>query len=66
VLSCKAVSSLTFQPGGHFDLIVSVTPVAGGDLVNPTGGICQIDPDNNIAEDIEGNNICTDNVAVSE
>ena len=49
---------------GSFDVAFSVTPTALGDLVNPEGGVCKVDPDSVVVEDDESNNTCTDTVSV--
>jgi hypothetical protein len=52
--------------GGSFDIQIDVTPVEGGTLTNPTGGVCQVDPDNVEPEDSELNNNCnSDEVTVT-
>ena len=66
VLTCVALGSLTFQPGGSFDVSVQAAPTATGDLVNPTDGECTIDPDDEIVESNEDNNSCSDTVTVTE
>jgi LPXTG-site transpeptidase (sortase) family protein len=50
---------------GSFDVVFSVTPDTAGSLVNPdSSGVCQVDPDDEINEDDETNNDCTDTVTV--
>jgi hypothetical protein len=51
---------------GAFEVTFPVTPSAAGDLVNPAeGGVCQVDPDDTLAEDNESNNHCSDHVTVN-
>jgi uncharacterized repeat protein (TIGR01451 family) len=64
-LECTASgSSVTIGSSGSFEVVFTVTPTAVGDLVNPTGGICEVDPAGTIVEDIEDNNECSDMVSV--
>ena len=82
VIDCVIVNLLftcTLTSGGPLTLTpstiipigsVQVTPtIASGALVNPTGGICRVDPDNEIVEvndEVNGtdNNDCNDTVIV--
>jgi LPXTG-site transpeptidase (sortase) family protein len=51
---------------GTFDVVFDVTPSATGDLTNPdTNGVCQVDPDDHVAEINESDNACTDTVTVT-
>jgi hypothetical protein len=51
---------------GSFDVVFSTTPNAAGVLNNPaSGGICRVDPNNNVAESDETNNDCVDTVNVT-
>ena len=66
-LTCMADdSNVTIEADtGSFDVVFSVTPDTAGSLVNPDGsGVCQVDPDDQISEDDESNNDCTDTVTV--
>ena len=47
------------------ELLRTFEDAAAGDLVNPTGGVCQVDPDALIAENNEGNNSAADTLAVN-
>ena len=65
VLSCVANGGpVTFANGASFDAEFSVTPASSGSLVNPTGGVCSVDPDGFVTEGNEENNSCTDTVTV--
>lgn len=80
-LTCWADDgTVTFGPGGFFDVFVNVdlNPSASGVITNPradrsrfdeSNGICQVDPYNEVIETIEtigGNNYCGDSIAVEE
>ena len=82
-ISCSVVSSLltcTANNGsvtigattGSFTVTVKVGPKVTGDRVNPTGGICMVDPPQGVTapvdvidESDETNNTCSDTVTVS-
>ena len=49
---------------GSFDVVFSVTPTTLGTLTNPTGGLCQVDPNDDVTESDESDNDCTDAVVV--
>lgn len=65
VLECTASSTVTFD-GTTADVSITfeVTPTASGNLVNPTGGVCQVDPDALHTELSESNNDCSDTVVI--
>jgi uncharacterized repeat protein (TIGR01451 family) len=67
VLTCIAAGGDVTMDGtiGNMDVVFSVTPSVEGSLVNPTGGLCRIDPDSNVSELNENNNDCSDTVVVS-
>jgi LPXTG-site transpeptidase (sortase) family protein len=50
---------------GKFDVVFEVTPAAEGELINPdAAGVCQVDHNNNLYEDDETNNNCTNTVNI--
>ncbi len=64
-LTCTAgVAGVTIPSGASFTVSFSVTPAASGFLVNPAGGVCQVDPVGLISEDNEANNGCSDFVTI--
>jgi hypothetical protein len=65
-LSCTANGTVQIQPGGGFDVTVTVDPVTAGIFSNPRlFGNCQVDPFHVVAESDDTNNDCTsDSVAV--
>jgi streptogramin lyase len=65
-LVCTANSlPVTLDSGSSFDVSFTATPSAAGIFANPrVGGICAVDPENNITETIETNNSCGDSVTV--
>jgi hypothetical protein len=66
VLTCTAdAGGLTIPSGADFTVSWQVTPNAGGSLVNPTGGVCQVDPNAVFAEVGTANNSCSDTVTVT-
>ncbi len=68
VLACTASGgSVTIPNGATITVEFSVVPVAGGSLVNPTGGSCAVDPNNNNAEGTAGesDNACSNTVTVT-
>ncbi len=67
-LTCTANGTVTISSGESFTAAFPVTPTATGSLVNPTGGLCKIDPSGAngvVAESNEGNNTCSDTVIVT-
>ncbi len=51
---------------GSFRATVTATATISGTFANPTGGICAVDPDDNVSEVNETNNACnTDTVVAS-
>ncbi len=65
VLTCTAnEGAVTLPTGSIFTVSFSVTPSGAGTLVNPSGGVCQVDPNGLITESNEGNNNCANSVAV--
>jgi LPXTG-site transpeptidase (sortase) family protein len=66
VLTCTASGgTVNFPNNASFTAAFSVTPAATGSMVNPTGGVCQVDPDDVNVESNEGNNACSDTVTVA-
>ncbi|MBI2331011.1 MAG: hypothetical protein HYU84_02350, partial [Chloroflexi bacterium] len=66
VLTCAASGGpVTFGNGASFEAEFSVTPIAAGSLVNPTGGVCAVDPDGVVTEGDETNNSCSNTVLVA-
>lgn len=66
-LNCIAAlaGGLTIPAGDSITIIVPVTaPNSLGDLVNPEGGTCEVDPNDVVTEGDETNNTCTDTVTV--
>ncbi len=66
-LTCLANGSVTVAAGGgSFTVQTTATPSAVGTFDNPrAGGSCSVDPNDNIVEDDEGNNSCSDSVVVN-
>jgi hypothetical protein len=64
VLTCSAVGMTSFGVGGSLDVSFTATASMAGSYVNPTGGICAVDPANVVVESNEGNNSCNDTVTV--
>ncbi len=65
-LVCTASGPVTLATPGSFDVQFTVTPSTAGAFPNPRGGgICQVDPNNNVTESNEANNTCSDTVTVS-
>jgi len=65
-LTCTASGTVTIPPGGSFSVPITVTPSAGGSLVNPrSSGICAADPLGVISEINETSNSCSDTVTVT-
>jgi hypothetical protein len=65
-LTCTA-SGLTVTLGSQasFEITFSATPSAAGTFLNPrSGGVCAVDPHNNVTETNETNNNCSDGVFV--
>ncbi|MGH9720500.1 MAG: beta strand repeat-containing protein, partial [Bryobacteraceae bacterium] len=50
---------------GTFGVQFTATPAATGSFVNPTGGVCAVDPNGNVTETNDGNNGCSDTVNVT-
>jgi LPXTG-site transpeptidase (sortase) family protein len=66
LLTCTASGgTVTLPIDSSFTVSFGVTPAGTGTLVNPTGGVCQVDPDNVNAESNEGNNTCANTVTVA-
>jgi len=66
-LTCTAtgVGVTIGNTNGEFKISFEATPVGGGNLVNPvSGGVCKVDPDDNMPEEDENNNECSDSVTV--
>ena len=52
---------------GSFDVVFTATPTSAVTFTNPRGGgSCSVDPNNNNAESNEGNNGCSNSVAVTK
>jgi len=66
-LTCTAGSAVAIAPStGGFDVSFTATPSASsGSFVNPTGGVCAVDPGNVVVESNKNNNSCSDTVIVS-
>jgi large repetitive protein len=66
-LVCSASGgSVTLPPGSNFQVALSATASIPGPYVNPhAGGVCQVDPDGNLAENSEANNACANTVTVN-
>ena len=59
VLTCIATGGgVSIGSGGSFDVTFSATATAAGTFVNPTGGICRVDPASAVPETNEANNDC--------
>lgn len=64
-------NGIDIPTNGSIDISVLVTPTAAGNLVNPkSGGICKVDPNNDVNEGNnnsieENNNTCSNTVTVS-
>ncbi|PKO00955.1 MAG: hypothetical protein CVU42_02225 [Chloroflexi bacterium HGW-Chloroflexi-4] len=67
VLTCLAQGgTVILDADASFTAVINITSVNNsGDLVNPTGGDCLVDPDNNIQESNETNNSTSDMVTVN-
>ncbi len=64
-LECIAGGNVTFGISSKFPVTILTTATSKGPLVNPTGGICRVDPDETIMELNDDDNDCRDSVAVS-
>jgi hypothetical protein len=65
-LTVAASGTVTLSPGASFDARLTATPSAMGTFGNPRGGgVCVVDPNNNVLEASEGNNSATDSVVVT-
>jgi fimbrial isopeptide formation D2 family protein len=68
ILTCIASGGTVIIPVGQtLTVNFTVIPTAAGSLVNPTGGVCAVDPSNNISEGSAGeaNNACANTVTVT-
>jgi uncharacterized repeat protein (TIGR01451 family) len=63
-LSCTANAPYSLAAGGSFDISFTATPTQSGTFVNPTGGICQVDPNNVTGDGNLSNNNCSNTVLV--
>jgi uncharacterized repeat protein (TIGR01451 family) len=63
-LTCTANGAVTINSGGSFDVVFAVTPTATGNLINPSGGVCAVDPDDVINEGDNSNNACSNTVDI--
>ena len=63
-LSCDSDGGTTMAANDSFTVAWDVTPTAPGDLVNPTGGVCEADPNDILEESSNANNGCGDTVTV--
>ncbi|MBI2760816.1 MAG: DUF11 domain-containing protein [Chloroflexi bacterium] len=61
-VECTASGAVSIAASGSFRVDVTATPTAAGSFVNPTGGVCQADPDTLVMESNENNNACTNTV----
>ena len=65
-LTVAASGTVTLNPGASFDAQLTATPNVMGTFANPrTGGICSVDPNNNISEASKVNNSAADSVVVT-
>jgi hypothetical protein len=65
-LTVAASGTVTLNPGASFDARLTATPSAGGTFGNPrNGGVCAVDPNNNVLESNKGNNSAADSVVVA-
>ena len=65
-LTVAASGTVTLNPGASFDTQLTATPSVLGTFGNPrSGGVCVVDPNNNVLEANEGNNNATDSVVVT-
>ena len=66
VLTCTVVGGdVTLgATTGAFTVRLIATPTTAANLVNPTGGVCMIDPNNTFTETNETNNSCQETVVV--
>ena len=55
-LTCTANGAVTIPPGESFSVSVIVTPTTSGSLMNPSGGICRVDPDQVVPDINRANN----------
>jgi len=64
-LTVTAAGPVTLAPGGSFDLQISATPLVVGYCGNPRyGGVCVVNPNNNVPESNPDNNYASDAVVV--
>jgi hypothetical protein len=57
---------VSIAAGGSFTVQVTATATAAGPFANPvSGGVCVVDPNNNVGESSLANNSCADTVTVS-
>ena len=64
-LTVLASGTVTINVGGSFDIQIAATPTLTGTFGNPRGGgVCAVDPNNNVMESNEGNNATVDSVTV--
>ena len=68
VLTCVANGAdVTIGVGGSFQVTFSAAPTSGGSYVNPTGGVCKVNPNNLVLESDasnDTNNNCSNTVIV--
>ena len=65
LLTCSASGGdVTLGVSQGFFVGVTATATAAGSYVNPTGGSCAVDPNNNVIEFNESNNSCSNTVIV--
>jgi fimbrial isopeptide formation D2 family protein len=65
VLTCSASGGdVTLGVAQGFFVGVTATATAAGSYVNPTGGACAVDPNNDVIEFNESNNSCSNTVIV--
>ncbi len=64
-LICSATAPWDISPGEYFGVFLEATPTATGTYVNPTGGVCAVDPDDVVSETNEINNSCSDTVTAA-
>lgn len=65
-LTVAASGAVSLNSGGSFDIQFTATPAVSGTFGNPrNGGVCVVDPNNNVLESNKGNNSGTNGVIVT-
>ena len=66
ILTCTASGGTVILPmGASFTVAIVTTATSGASLVNPTGGVCQVDPTPVVTESNEGNNACAETITIT-